>query len=382
MRAYHPEHTPTVRVVITEFMDTREVLELTEGHDVLYDPRLVDDPARLRAEAADAEVLVVRDRTPVRGELLSSLARCRVVLQQGGVCDNVDLEACRARGIEVEHGAPVEVPADLVYGCLTHVPLWIDFPSYVRPIFLGAAQHDGALNVRDLAPEWDRHHPILAGLAGTFALKNYVLQQHPGARTVGVCQYRKFIASARFGTPSATFGPMNVLRKSDLARVSLHDLMAPRPAAFMIGLPSLLRHNGSERTYLQQYADAHHVEDLLRFTAEAVALGVLDKNDVEPFFQSRLFYTGGVELGFYPAPFWLRAVTEIEAVVRACIARHPDARSGPQARAWAFCAERFGSFVLARHLQREHASVDWVRDYFGQLYTVNENDGLEYVSGT
>ena len=371
-----------MRVVITEFMDTREVLELVAGHDVLYDPRLVDDPERLRIEAARAEVLVVRDRTPVRGDLLADLARCRVVLQQGGPRDNVDVAACRARGIEVEHGAPVEAPADLVYGCLTHVPLWIDFPAYVRPIYLGAAQREGALNLRDLAPEWDRHHPVLAGLAGTCALKNYVRQQHPGARTVGVCQYRKFIASARLGAASATFGPMNVLRKSDLARLSLHDLMAPRRTAFMIGLPGLLLHDGAERTYLQQYAAVHHVEDLLRFTAEAVALGVLDKGDVEPFFQSRLFFTGGVELGFYPAPFWLRAVTELEAVVRACIARHPEPRTGPQARAWAFCAERLGSFVLARQLRLEHAGVDWAREYLGQLYTVNETDGLEYVSGT
>ena len=39
----------------------------------------------------------------------------------------------------------------LVYACLTHVPLTLEFPSWIVPIHLGAAQHDGALNLRDLA---------------------------------------------------------------------------------------------------------------------------------------------------------------------------------------------------------------------------------------
>jgi hypothetical protein len=42
------------RVVITEFIDERALPALRAAHDVLYDPKLVDDPARLRAEAASA----------------------------------------------------------------------------------------------------------------------------------------------------------------------------------------------------------------------------------------------------------------------------------------------------------------------------------------
>jgi hypothetical protein len=48
----------------------------------------------------------------------------------------------------------VKAPGDegLVYGCLTHVPLTTDFPTFVEPILLGDAQKEGALNLRDLAP--------------------------------------------------------------------------------------------------------------------------------------------------------------------------------------------------------------------------------------
>lgn len=90
------------RVVITEFMDERAVAQLkAAGHDVLYDPRLVDGGARLLAEAATADVLVVRNRTQVRGELLSALTRCKVVGRLGVGLDNIDLPGCESRRIRV-----------------------------------------------------------------------------------------------------------------------------------------------------------------------------------------------------------------------------------------------------------------------------------------
>lgn len=89
------------RVVITEFMDERAVALLRAGHDVLYEPTLVDDAARLLAQAAGAQALVVRNRTQVRGALLEALARCRVVGRLGVGLDNIDVPGCEARGIAV-----------------------------------------------------------------------------------------------------------------------------------------------------------------------------------------------------------------------------------------------------------------------------------------
>ena len=89
------------RVVITEFMDERAVAQLAAKHDVLYDPKLVDDAARLHTEAASADAVIVRNRTQVRGELLAALAKCRVVGRLGVGLDNIDVVACEARGIKV-----------------------------------------------------------------------------------------------------------------------------------------------------------------------------------------------------------------------------------------------------------------------------------------
>ena len=89
------------RIVIAEFMDQGPVEQLGAVHDVLYDPTLVDQPAQLLAQAATADVLIVRNRTQVRDELLAALSRCRVIGRLGVGLDNIDVAACEARGIQV-----------------------------------------------------------------------------------------------------------------------------------------------------------------------------------------------------------------------------------------------------------------------------------------
>ena len=82
-------------------MDERAVAQLRAAHDVLYDPRLVDDPQRLLAEAATADALVVRNRTQVRGDLLAALVRCQAIGRLGVGLDNIDVAACQSRGLQV-----------------------------------------------------------------------------------------------------------------------------------------------------------------------------------------------------------------------------------------------------------------------------------------
>lgn len=82
-------------------MDERAVAQLAAVHDVRYDPKLVDDGAALIAEAARADALIVRNRTQVRGALLAALTRCKVVGRLGVGLDNIDVDACAARAIDV-----------------------------------------------------------------------------------------------------------------------------------------------------------------------------------------------------------------------------------------------------------------------------------------
>jgi (S)-sulfolactate dehydrogenase len=88
-------------IVISEFMDEAAIRDLLPGRDVLYDAKLVDRPADLAAALADARALVVRNRTQVRGALFEAAPKLRVVGRLGVGLDNIDLEACKARGIAV-----------------------------------------------------------------------------------------------------------------------------------------------------------------------------------------------------------------------------------------------------------------------------------------
>jgi len=88
-------------IVISEFMDDAAIRELLPGRDVLYDAKLVDRPTDLVAALADARALVVRNRTQVRGALLEAAPKLRVVGRLGAGLDNIDVDACKARGIAV-----------------------------------------------------------------------------------------------------------------------------------------------------------------------------------------------------------------------------------------------------------------------------------------
>jgi (S)-sulfolactate dehydrogenase len=90
-----------VRIVICEFMDSDAVAQLTARFDVCYDNALVDRPGDLARELADADALIVRNRTPVDASLIACAPGLRVVGRLGVGLDNIDVDACAARGIEI-----------------------------------------------------------------------------------------------------------------------------------------------------------------------------------------------------------------------------------------------------------------------------------------
>ncbi|WP_281301369.1 MULTISPECIES: hydroxyacid dehydrogenase [unclassified Iodidimonas] len=88
-------------IVISEFMDEAAITQKLQGFDVLYDPDLVNEPAALLAALADARALIIRNKTQVRGDLLKAAPHLRVIGRLGVGLDNIDLDACAARGIKV-----------------------------------------------------------------------------------------------------------------------------------------------------------------------------------------------------------------------------------------------------------------------------------------
>ena len=90
-----------MKIVIPETLLSAPLARLQARHTVHYDPALVTQPEQLIAAARDADAIIIRNRTQLRGALLAAMTHCRVVGRQGVGLDNIDMETCRARGIEV-----------------------------------------------------------------------------------------------------------------------------------------------------------------------------------------------------------------------------------------------------------------------------------------
>jgi (S)-sulfolactate dehydrogenase len=88
-------------IVITEFIDQWAVDDLKRDFKVHYDRNLVDHPEEIVRHAANVPALIVRNRTQVRGKILDGLKALKAIGRLGVGLDNIDMEECERRGIQV-----------------------------------------------------------------------------------------------------------------------------------------------------------------------------------------------------------------------------------------------------------------------------------------
>jgi (S)-sulfolactate dehydrogenase len=110
---------PMSRIVVTEFMDEAP-LGLAAAHDVTFDPELHADRPALLAAVAGADAVIVRNKTRVDVELLDAAPHLKVVGRLGVGLDNIDMDACAARGVVVRPatGANAIAVAEWVLGAM------------------------------------------------------------------------------------------------------------------------------------------------------------------------------------------------------------------------------------------------------------------------
>jgi len=107
-----------MRVVISEFMDSAAVAVLAARFDTTFDPEMAERREPLKRLIADAEALIVRNKTQVDGELLAAAPNLKIVGRLGVGLDNIDMLTCKSRGIEVipATGANALAVAEYVIG--------------------------------------------------------------------------------------------------------------------------------------------------------------------------------------------------------------------------------------------------------------------------
>ncbi|MDE2792234.1 MAG: hydroxyacid dehydrogenase [Paracoccaceae bacterium] len=88
-------------ILITEFMDMAAVRSLMAERPTVYAPDLADRQGEIPSRLKGVHALVVRNRTQVTPALLAAGKDIRVIGRLGVGLDNIDVEACRARNVEV-----------------------------------------------------------------------------------------------------------------------------------------------------------------------------------------------------------------------------------------------------------------------------------------
>ncbi len=109
--------------ILDDYLDTVRTLECFDrlaGHDVTVWTDHVDDVDVLADRLADCEALVlIRERTPIRAELLRRLSRLRLISQRSAY-PHIDVDACTDLGIVVSSnlhsGTPSWSTAELTWG--------------------------------------------------------------------------------------------------------------------------------------------------------------------------------------------------------------------------------------------------------------------------
>ncbi|MFM0337428.1 hydroxyacid dehydrogenase [Paraburkholderia fungorum] len=139
------------RVVISEFMDTAAVDRLRDEFEVQYDPSLVDTPAALREALGDAHALIVRNRTQVSAALLDGAPRLLAVGRLGVGLDNIDLDACAARGMSVHPATGANAQAVAEYVIATALMLLRGAYSSSAEVANGSWPRTALSNGRELA---------------------------------------------------------------------------------------------------------------------------------------------------------------------------------------------------------------------------------------
>lgn len=268
--------------------------------------------------------------------------------------------------------------------CVTHQRPLYPLPADATVIWVGDMPVDDDLRdrtivVRDKYPDLDFYRPYLLGSAGSFAIRREIAalgaQGDSKDGLLTIVQQRKFITRNMIGRPASNYPGMQMMTAQEASSCGWSSGLAALDVPYLLSQPIMLD------SYLAQYARDHRIEDLLRYTALAVELGILQAKEIPQFFGWKLHVPGGSEFGTYPLSAWMPLIEQLEKVALAFVEKHrPMDLSAYQRRGLAFCQERLGSFFIWRKLSERYGN-EIPRTNFGFMATITE-EGDVYKGGT
>ena len=91
-----------MKILITEFMESKSVETLQNNFDVTIDQDLSTNPNKLKKIINNFDVLIVRNKTQVNQEVLKNASNLKFVGRLGVGLDNIDMDYCKSSNIHVQ----------------------------------------------------------------------------------------------------------------------------------------------------------------------------------------------------------------------------------------------------------------------------------------
>ena len=88
-------------ILITEFMESEQVSEMSKIHNVIYEPEIYLSTNAIIEKIKNVDGLIVRNKTKIDKEILSLAKNLKVIGRLGVGLDNIDTEYCKKNEINV-----------------------------------------------------------------------------------------------------------------------------------------------------------------------------------------------------------------------------------------------------------------------------------------
>ena len=88
-------------ILITEFMNQKQVEQLSALHNVNYEPELYSNNEAIIENSSDVHALIVRNKTNVDMQLINSMKNLKVIGRLGVGLDNIDVAHCKEKNVPV-----------------------------------------------------------------------------------------------------------------------------------------------------------------------------------------------------------------------------------------------------------------------------------------
>ena len=91
-----------MKILITEFMETKSVEILKTNFNITFDQELSKNHKKLKDSINKFDVLIVRNKTQVNQEILENAISLKFIGRLGVGLDNIDIEYCKNNNIHVQ----------------------------------------------------------------------------------------------------------------------------------------------------------------------------------------------------------------------------------------------------------------------------------------